>query len=125
MSFNLVTLHGQWTDGTNYAEGNFLFDADGDLVQDPSTAIVTPVVRGSLDSQGRLWDGKTQGSGVSLLASDNFLDGQLTWHILLRIQGWGTADVADVPVNFTLGASQGIFGVLEAAGWSHGGDGGN
>lgn len=118
MTFNHVTVTGQWTDGVTFGEGNFLFDAEGDLMNSTTTAIVTPVIKGQLDTTGKLWTPPTLGSGVSLLASDNFLTGQLNWHILLRVQGWPIVDVADVPVLFSNGASQTVFSILEAAGWT-------
>lgn len=110
MSNNLVTVTAQWTDGTNPAEGNYAFVAQGSLMDSPAVAIVTPVALGQLDATGSL--------AVPLLASDNFTEGYLTWHVSVRVRGFTSIDVADIEINFANGASQGLFGILEASGWS-------
>lgn len=118
MTFNAVTINGQFTNGTIAGEGNFCIAAQGSFMDSPEIAIVTPVIIGQLDSNGFLWNSITPGSGVSLLASDNFSVGALTWHFLIRVQGIPDIDVGEVPVNFSNGASQNLFTVLEATGWT-------
>ena len=110
MTFNSVTVSAQWTDGTTPGEGNYLFSAQGNFMDSSALAVVTPVRLGQLDSTGHL--------SVFLLASDNFQEGDLNWHILVRVKGAITIDVADVPVNFSLGATQSLFDILTAAGWT-------
>jgi hypothetical protein len=127
MSNNVVNLQAQWTDGTAFAAGNFEIVASGVLMSSNGVAIVTPFIDGQLDSLGSLSvpvggagsaGNGGPGTGVSLLASDNFAAGELTWNFKIVVQGITDIVVADVPVNFASGATQGLFGVLEAAGWS-------
>lgn len=119
MTNNLVTVNAQFTDGgSGFGQGNFLFVASGSLMSSSLVAIVTPVVFGSLDSLGRLWNGVTAGSGVALTASDNFGAGDLTWNVTLDVRGVPHIYVEDVVVNFSNGASQGLFTLLTAAGWT-------
>lgn len=124
---NIVVITAQWTDGTAFASGNFEIVASGVLMQSAGVAIVTPFIDGQLDSLGSLsvpagGAGSTgngaAGTGISLLASDNFALGELTWNFKIVVQGITDIVVSDVPVNFVNGATQGLFGVLEAAGWS-------
>lgn len=124
---NSVIITAQWTDGTAFAAGNFEIVASGVLMSSSGVAIVTPFIDGQLDSIGSLSvpagaagsvGTGAPGSGVSLLASDNFAAGELTWNFNIKVQGITDILVSDVPVNFANGATQGLFGVLEAAGWS-------
>jgi hypothetical protein len=124
---NIVVVQAQWTDGTAFASGNFQMVASGVLMSSNFVAIVTPFIDGQLDSAGSLSvpaggagtaGGGGPGTGVSLLASDNFGAGQLTWNFKIVVQGITDIVVADVPVNFALGATQGLFGLLTAAGWN-------
>jgi hypothetical protein len=117
MTFSNVAVKAQWTDGTTFGEGNFQFVASGDLMDDAQTSLTTPIVRGQLDSTGSLWDGVTVGSGVSLLASSNFAVGYLTWNVYVQVRGEPVIEVNDVVVDYTLGATQGLFSILETAGW--------
>jgi hypothetical protein len=92
------------------AEGNYLFAASGTLMSDTNVAIVTPVVEGVLDSSGNL--------SASLLASDNFGAGELTWNLFASVRGMSDISVQGFAVNFSLGASQNLFTILEASGWT-------
>lgn len=92
------------------AEGNYLFAATGTLMSDTNVAIVTPVVSGILDSTGNL--------SAVLLASDNFGAGELTWNCFIVVKGMSPINVQDFTVNFAQGASQNLFTVLEASGWT-------
>lgn len=110
MANNLVHVTAQFTDGTHAGEGNYQFIATGSLAESDTVALVSPVIMGSLDSAGSL--------AVDLLASDDFFAGQLTWHVIVRVRGMPEIDVSDVVVNFVDGATQGLFGILEANGWT-------
>jgi hypothetical protein len=114
MAENIVTVSSAFGAG---AEGNYLFAASGTLMSSTNVAIVTPVVRGVLDSNGNLLDGDTGLSNALLLASDNFATGQLNWNFFLQIQGLPVVNVFDVPVLYSNGASQQLFTILAAAGW--------
>lgn len=92
------------------AEGNFLFAATGTLMSDANIAIVTPVVEGTLDLSGNLT--------AILLASDNFSPGELNWNCFISVRGISRINVQGFAVNFTLGSSQNLFTILEAAGWT-------
>jgi hypothetical protein len=130
MAENYVTVSAQWTDGTNFAEGAFQFIASGQLMESTSIAIVTPTIQGQLDEQGSLSvrhlssplnlmnSAAAMNSGIPMLASDNFGSGELTWDFRLQVQGITSIFVTDVVLDYSLGASQGLFGILEAAGWS-------
>jgi hypothetical protein len=92
------------------AMGDYLFAASGTLMTSSDVAIVTPVVNGVLDANGNL--------SANLLASDNFSAGDLNWNCFVRIQGLPRIHVVDFPVDFNLGASQNLFTILTAAGWT-------
>ena len=115
MSFNMVTVAITTVDSpadTTTVEGHYCFVPSG--VQWPSIdgdSVIVPAV-----IQGPLTNGT---ANVSLLASDNFASGILTWNVLINIRGIPTINVADVPVNFSDGASQNIFTILtNNAGWT-------
>lgn len=91
------------------AEGNYLFAASGTLMSDANVAIVTPVIDGVIDTSGNL--------SVSLLASDNFGVGELTWNCFISVRGMSDINVQGFTVNFTAGASQNLFTILKASGW--------
>jgi hypothetical protein len=92
------------------AQGNYLFAATGTLMSDANVAIVTPVLSGVLDSSGNM--------SVSLLASDNFSPGELTWNCFITVRGLSDVNVQGFAVNFSLGASQNLFTILKASGWN-------
>jgi hypothetical protein len=93
-------------------EANWLFVAGGTLMDDTNLAIVTPIVRGSA------LPGGTGLLSATLLASDNFGTGELLWSCFIRIQGMPYIEVHDFVVNFALGATQTLFTVLKASGWT-------
>jgi hypothetical protein len=123
VTLNYVTVTAQWGDGTtNIAEGNYEFVPSGSTMDSSSESIATATIQGTLDTTGSLWNGVTPGSGVQLLASDNFgldpdSDPELTWNIKIIVQGVPEIVAADIPVNYANGATQGLFAILEAAGW--------
>lgn len=132
MADNFVTVQAQWaastpTGGNTFSNGNFEFVAAGLLMRSSAVAIVYPIVLGQLDSLGALSvptgnPGSVgigaPNSGVALLASDNFAAGELAYDIVIRVQGVPDIHAQDVPVNFALGATQGLFTILQAAGWT-------
>lgn len=107
MSTNVVTLTEAYG---STGQGWYLFAATGTLMDDQNLAIVTPVIQGNLDSSGNL--------SVALLASDNFSAGELTWSCFIEVKGQTLVRVQDFPVYFALGASQRLYTVLAAAGWT-------
>lgn len=104
---NNVTVTASFGSG---AEGHFLFAATGTLVSDSNVAIVTPVIDGQIDATGTL--------SVSLLASDNYGAGELTWNVFLSVRGMSDIFVQGFVVNFAQGANQNLFTILEASGWT-------
>jgi len=114
MPLNFVTVTATWSDQgavPKYAEGNYMFIAAGTLMDSSAVAIVIPVIQGQLAAS-------TPSLSVSLLASDNFAAGQLTWDMHVAVKGIAAISVQNVVVNFSGGASQGLFTVLTAAGWT-------
>ncbi len=109
MTTNTVTVTANFGAG---AEGHWLFAATGTLMDDTNIAIVTPVITGSLAPGG------TGLLSSSLLASDNFGTGELLWNVFLDIRGVSSVDFQDFTVNFSLGASQNLFTILRASGWT-------
>lgn len=92
------------------AQGYYLFAATGTLMDSTDIAIVTPVVQGTLDTSGNL--------SAVLLASDNFAPGALTWSCYVTVKGLSTIHVVDFTVAYGQGASQTLFAILSAAGWT-------
>jgi hypothetical protein len=136
MSDNFVTVTGQWmapvsATADNYGNGNFQFVASGSLMDSPSVALVFPYISGQLDSLGALSlpSGSVgsvgtgaPNSGISLLASDNFGSTApwiLSYNVKIVVQGMETISVDNVPILYSNGASQSIFTLLEAAGWTN------
>ena len=109
MTTNTVTVTAAFGAG---AEGHWLFAASGTLMDDTNVAIVTPVVSGSLAPGG------TGLLSAVLLASDNFGAGELYWNIFMEIRGLSEVNFQDFTLNFALGASQNLFTVLRASGWT-------
>jgi hypothetical protein len=109
MTANLVTVTENFGAGTG---ADWLFAAGGTLVDDAGTAIVTSLVRGST------MPGGTGLLSAPLLASDNFSTGQLLWTCFIRVQGLPEIEVHDFTVTFALGASQNLFTILRASGWT-------
>jgi hypothetical protein len=91
-------------------EGYFVFAPSGVMWPDASNLPIVPMV-----VHGVLVNGTAT---VSLVASDSFGAGVLTWDVIINIRGLPTINVAGVPVNFASGATQSIWSILSAAGWS-------
>jgi hypothetical protein len=97
-------------DNSAYAEGNVVAIPSGTEWPDTSSnPIVPPIVR------GQLLNGTCT---ISLVASDNFTAGVLTWDFIINIRGLATINVAGCAVNFSNGASQNVWTILSNAGWS-------
>ena len=131
MTDNFVTLEGQWSDTAgDYASGNYQVIATGTLADSSYVGLSIAVIMGQLDSLGSLSplgisspasmynSSATPNSGISILASDNFASGSLTYDFKLVIAGVENIIASNVAVNYSSGATQGIYGVLEAAGWT-------
>jgi hypothetical protein len=92
------------------AEGNAIAVPTGTEWPDTSqNPIVPAVVHGTLES------GTTT---LVLVASDNFSAGVLTWDFIINIRGIPTVNVPGVVVNFSNGATQNVWTLLSAAGWT-------
>ena len=91
-------------------EGNFVFTPSGMMWPDASNLPIAPaVVHGAL----------VNGTATAvLLASDSFAPGILLWDVTINIRGLPTVSASGVPVNFSSGASQTIWSILAAAGWT-------
>jgi hypothetical protein len=99
-------------------------------MESASVAVVTPIILGSLDSAGAFSQlgisspisyqnpNAAPNSGIPLLASDNFGANEMNWSFKVIIQGAPNVIASNIPVNYALGASQGLFAILEAAGWT-------
>lgn len=98
-------------------EGNVIAVPSGTEWPDTNQNPVVPMV-----VKGTVGDGVNGGTSsnaiINLIASDNFSAGVLTWNFIINIRGISTINVADVPVKFSLGASQSVWTILAAAGWT-------
>jgi hypothetical protein len=97
------------------AEGNVVAVPDGAQWPDAGNNPIVPMV-----VHGTLNDGSA-GPGactLTLIASDNFTAGVLNWDFIINIRGLATVKVMNVPVNFSSGASQNVWTILAAAGWT-------
>lgn len=92
------------------AEGNILAAPDGVMWPDTSGNPIVPDVVHAYLQNGTCT--------FSLVASDNFAAGVLGWSFIINIRGLPTVNVANVPVNFSSGASQNLWTILSAAGWT-------
>jgi hypothetical protein len=99
------------------AEGNVIAVPSGTQWPDTSNDPIVPMV-----VHGTLGDGLNGGTAgeciLELVASDDFSPGVLTWDFIINIRGLPTVNVASVPVNFASGASQNVWTILAAAGWT-------
>ena len=122
MSENFVIVTATWTNlgsPPTYGTGNFEFIASGQLMDSPSIAIVTPIIQGDIDSVGSLsLPGTTPGSGIALMASDNFGTGEFLWNVKVRVSPGFDIDMNGLEINFSDGPTQGLFGIIQAAGWT-------
>lgn len=92
------------------AEGNVVAVPSGTMWPDASANPIVPMV-----VHGTLQGGTCT---LQLVASDNFASGVLTWDIIINIRGLPTVNVPGVPVNFANGATQSVWAILTAAGWT-------
>lgn len=92
------------------AEGNVVAVPSGTEWPDTSNNPIVPMV-----VHGTLVSGTCT---LVLVASDNFGAGVLNWDFIVNIRGLPTVNVASVPVNFANGATQSIWTILTAAGWT-------
>jgi hypothetical protein len=92
------------------AEGHVVAIPTGVQWPDTSNNPIVPMV-----VQGTLANGTVT---LQLVASDNFAPGVLTWTFNINIRGLKTVTASDVPVNFSLGATQNVWPILAAAGWN-------
>src|SRR5215469_12490791 len=93
-----------------FAEGNVVAIPSGTEWPDTSgNPIVPAVVHGFLASGT---------CTIELVASDNFSAGVLLWDFIINIRGLPTVNVSDVAVNFSGGATQNVWTILSAAGWT-------
>jgi hypothetical protein len=92
------------------AEGYYVLSPSGVMWPDTSGNPVAPMVH-----NGHLVNGT---ASEQLVASDNYAAGVLTWDVIINVRGLPTVNVASVPVNFANGASQNIWTILQAAGWT-------
>ena len=133
MSDNFVTVTAQWDDGnplTPSGSGNYEIVATGLLMESSAVAIVTPIILGQLDSLGSFSllgissplayqnPNVEPNTGIPLLASDNFAEGEFLWNFKVVLQGAANIISSNVQINYALGATQGLFSILEAAGWT-------
>ena len=96
-------------DNPTPAEGNVIAAPSGTQWPDTSGNPIVPMV-----IHGYLTNSTVT---IQLVASDNFAAGVLTWDFIINIRGLPTISVANVPVNFALGATQNVWTILSAAGW--------
>lgn len=99
------------------AEGNVVAVPSGTQWPDVSNNPIVPVVvHGTL---GDGLNGATAGECIlPLVASDNFAAGVLKWDFIINIRGLPTVSVAGCVVNFASGATQSVWSILTAAGWT-------
>lgn len=93
-----------------FAEGNVVAVPSGAMWPDTNNVPIVPMaVHGTLASGT---------CTIELAASDSFAAGVLTWDIIINIRGMATVNVAGCVVNFANGATQSVWTILQAAGWT-------
>jgi hypothetical protein len=92
------------------AEGNVVAVPSGAMWPDASNNPIVPAVIHAQLANGTC--------SLSLVASDSFAAGVLTWDFIINIRGLPTVNVASCAVNFTNGATQSVWTILQAAGWT-------
>lgn len=123
MTVNMVTVNinidGSAAD-TAGPEGNYIFSPAGVMWPDLSGNPITPMVQHSnlLTTGPANGQPGTATASVSLVASDNFAAGVLTWDVIINVRGMPTINVSNVPVNFANGATQSIWTILQSVGWT-------
>lgn len=114
MTYNLVTVVVAAQSSPIDAvppEGRFVFSPNG--VMWPGTLGSLPIIPDI--QQGTLTLGT---ASVQLVASDNFALGVLYWDVIINIRGLPTVNASAITVNYATGASQSIWDILSAAGYS-------
>lgn len=97
-------------------EGNYVFSPSGVMWPDTSGAPIAPMLQhGSLTTDNTA---KTGTATVQLVASDNYSAGVLAWDVIVNVRDLPTVNVPNVPVNFAAGATQTLWSILAAAGWT-------
>ena len=92
------------------AEGNVVAVPSGAMWPDGNNVPIVPeVVHGTLVAGT---------CTLQLVASDNFAAGVLSWDIIINIRGLPTVNVAGCVINFANGATQSVWTILTAAGWT-------
>lgn len=100
------------------AEGNIVAVPSGVAWPDGSNNPIVPMVVHAYLGDNSITPpvpGKCQ---VQLVASDNFAAGVLGWDFIINIRGLPTVNVHGVQVNFSSGATQSVWSILGAAGWT-------
>lgn len=92
------------------AEGNAIAVPSGTEWPDTNDNPIVPMV-----VHGTLTNGTCT---LVLVASDNFGAGVLNWDFIINLRGLPTVNVPGVPVNFSNGATQSVWDILTAAGWT-------
>lgn len=114
MTFNVVNVvvaaDASPADVGVFAEGNVVAVPSGAMWPDTNNVPIVPMV-----VHGTLVSGTCT---LGLVASDNFAAGVLTWDIIINIRGLPTVNVASCVINFASGATQSVWTILTAAGWT-------
>lgn len=92
------------------AEGYVIASPSGVQWPDSNSEPIVPMVQ-----RGDLKNGSCT---LSLVASDNFSAGVLLWDFIINIRGLATVNVSQVAVNFSAGANQNVWTILQTAGWT-------
>lgn len=92
------------------AQGYVIASPDGVQWPDSNNEPIVPMVQ-----HGNLINGTCT---VQLVASDNFSAGVLTWDFIINLRGFPTVNFTGAPVNFSGGATQSVWSILAAAGWT-------
>jgi hypothetical protein len=98
------------TSGSSFAEGNVVAIPAGTMWPDTNNVPIVPMV-----VHGTLANGTCT---ITLVASDNFTAGVLAWDLIINIRGMPTVNVPGCVVNHADGATQSVWGILTAAGWT-------
>lgn len=97
-------------DPNTYAEGNVVAVPSGTMWPDANDLPIVPmVVHGNLELGT---------CTLQLVASDNFATGVLRWDLIVNIRGMPTVNQPGCVINFADGATQSVWDILSAAGWS-------
>jgi hypothetical protein len=92
------------------AEGYVVAVPSGEMWPDTSNEPIVPMV-----VHGQLVSGTCT---LSLVASDNYTTGVLTWDFIINIRGLPTVNVSGVSVPYSGGTPQNVWSLLQAAGWT-------